>query len=400
MAVRLKDVLELPSMRRAKVLAGENGFGHIVTWPYVCQMNSFAQWVQGGELIFVAGIGINSDEESLISLVLEGKNKDSSGLVFFIGKYIDAIPEKVLELANQLDFPVFEIPWEVKLVTITKEISGYILSNQNKFSSMRDWAESVLLGGGCSPQDISIAEEDFGFDFNVPHQAAIIVAKSRESENILDETEEEERPNYFFTVAQDYFYQYEKQSICIPRNNSLIVVLPVKGETRDGNVKLIDKVCSMLLNSFKDLSVYSGIGRAFEQISDLKKSYVDAERILKIAVYKKGTKNIVSFRDLGLFRLFFEIADKNALHEFYADILGPLLEYDEQNNTELVKTLEVYFENKLNQRKTSLALYIHRNSLVYRLNRVGEILDRELDDPVTLLELQTCILIGRFLSVA
>jgi hypothetical protein len=399
MAIRLKELLKLPSMRKIRILAGESGLDHIVTWPYVCQMNSFSEWVQGGEIIFVTGIGIKSDEESLISLILDGNNKDSAGIVFFTGKYISSIPEKVLELSNQLDFPIFEIPWEVKLVDITKEISGYILNRQNKFNSARDWAESILFGGSDSSQDISVISEYLGFDLNIPRQVAIIVAKSRDLSNVLNEAEKEEHPNYFFTLTQDFFYQYEKESICLPHNNSLVIILPVKNGIPDNNIKLLDKVCGMLLNSFKDLSVYSGIGRAFKSVNDLKKSYIDAERILKLAISAQGTKNILSYRDLGLFRLFFEISDKNELHEFYTDILGPLLEYDKQNNTELVKTLEVYFENKLNHSKTSLALYIHRNSLVYRLNRIGEILGRRLDDPVTLLELQTCILIGKFLTI-
>lgn len=397
MAIRLKNLLKLPSLSKIELLSGEKGLDNIVTWPYACQMNSFSEWVQGGELVFITGFGINDNEDIMVSFVQEGHKCKIAGLVFFADKYIKRIPQKLLDLSNKLNLPVFKLPWEVKLIDITREISGFIVSSQKRCEFLYNWAENILFGNEKSLRDAEENSKQFGFDVGIPHQIAII-SDDFESD-ALKTAVSEKHLNYFFVTVQDVLQTYSSDVLCIPHGNYLILIIPAKNNKEEDAENLLNNVYGELLSRNSELKFYAGIGRICTGSKGLRKSYIDAERVIRLVSVSKVSRNILSYRNLGIFRIFYEVSDRNELLEFYNDIMGPLLKYDKQNNTEFVKTLDILFENKMNHIKTAQSLYIHRNSLVYRLNRIEKILNLKLDDPTTLLELQTCILIGRFLDI-
>jgi DNA-binding PucR family transcriptional regulator len=79
--------------------------------------------------------------------------------------------------------------------------------------------------------------------------------------------------------------------------------------------------------------------------------------------------------------------DRDVLHRFADDILGPLRAHDEQNNTELERTLRVFLGNDGHWSTTSSELFIHVNTLRNRVARIGELTGRDvtrLDDRVDL----------------
>ena len=73
--------------------------------------------------------------------------------------------------------------------------------------------------------------------------------------------------------------------------------------------------------------------------------------------------------------------------------LDALVHYDQENKTELYHTLQVYLEHERNSLQTARALFIHRSSLVYRLERIQKITKIDLDNPKNRLLLQICFLL-------
>ncbi len=73
------------------------------------------------------------------------------------------------------------------------------------------------------------------------------------------------------------------------------------------------------------------------------------------------------------------------------------IEYDQNNNAELLKTLECYFACKQNLRKTAEMLFVHKNSVIYRLNKIETLLGKELDNHQAAFDLQLCFKLGSIL---
>ncbi len=86
------------------------------------------------------------------------------------------------------------------------------------------------------------------------------------------------------------------------------------------------------------------------------------------------------------------------LEDFYNSTLKPLSDYDEKKSTELVRTLEAYFEYNGNLTRMSEQLYTHYNTILYRINRINEITDMNLDDPNDRLNLEIALKIREILE--
>ena len=79
------------------------------------------------------------------------------------------------------------------------------------------------------------------------------------------------------------------------------------------------------------------------------------------------------------------------LAEFYQELLGPLVEYDRQKRADLVQTLDSYIAAGNSPSETAACLHLHRNTVLYRLQRIAEISGHRLDDPQTCLSLQVAL---------
>lgn len=125
--------MELEICKRLKLVGGEGGLNNTVTWPFVKNMDSITEWIHGGELVFVIGAREDISERGLMELMKEADKSNISGIVFLIGdEYIKKIPRAVIRYANENNIPVFKMPFLLKLIDITREISRYILEDRLK----------------------------------------------------------------------------------------------------------------------------------------------------------------------------------------------------------------------------------------------------------------------------
>jgi purine catabolism regulator len=95
----------------------------------------------------------------------------------------------------------------------------------------------------------------------------------------------------------------------------------------------------------------------------------------------------VSYDDIGVYQLLIPMMNSAETHAFYRRHLGPLLEYDREQRGELIHTLEAYFDCAGNLARTSEAIHVHRNTLLYRLSRIAQICQVDLDYNETRLSL-------------
>jgi purine catabolism regulator len=141
-----------------------------------------------------------------------------------------------------------------------------------------------------------------------------------------------------------------------------------------------------------------GVGRVYEGLDGLRRAFREAEQALEIGQQLFGPAGLTYFGDLGIYRLLFPLRDTTDLTAFYTETLGPLVEYDRRTNGELLHTLEVYFACHTNLSEAARALHLHRNSLLYRLQRIEEVLGISLADADTSLSLQVALRIRRMLG--
>jgi len=97
------------------------------------------------------------------------------------------------------------------------------------------------------------------------------------------------------------------------------------------------------------------------------------------------------YGELGLYRLLATMQGQAEVSRFVEETLGPLLRYDSEHHTELVPSLAVYLQEHGNASRAAQELFIHRNTLAYRLDRIRELLGVDVNDPEARLALHLAL---------
>ena len=149
---------------------------------------------------------------------------------------------------------------------------------------------------------------------------------------------------------------------------------------------------------FTDISVTGGLGRYYEGVDGLAKSSNEAEKAVTMGLRLFGPGQLTFFGDLGVYRLLLSIGVQKDLRDFYQEVLGRLLEHDARNGGELLQTLEAYFRYHGSPSEMAREMHLHRNTLLYRLRRIQEITNLDLEDAETGLALHLALRIGEVLG--
>ncbi len=80
--------------------------------------------------MFLTGMGMDLNDDKIINLIHDCIRKDISGLVILTNsEYIKEISDNVIEVANNVGLPIFNMPWNIKLIDVNKEIANYIMGD-------------------------------------------------------------------------------------------------------------------------------------------------------------------------------------------------------------------------------------------------------------------------------
>ncbi len=144
MSLTVSELLALEGLSALRLRAGKQGLQRAVRWYYVAENEHIAEWIMGGELVFITGINHPRDEANLIQLLMEGKQRGIAGMVILTGEaYIHAIPATLIALADELGMPLIEQPYLLKMVIVTERIGTALVRSENVLQSQRDISDAA-----------------------------------------------------------------------------------------------------------------------------------------------------------------------------------------------------------------------------------------------------------------
>lgn len=137
----------------------------------------------------------------------------------------------------------------------------------------------------------------------------------------------------------------------------------------------LEKAGHLLIKRLKSYSnIRLSVSNKFFSSNEIKNAYEEANLVQN--VYKEMSKDESSvkfYKDLGMYKLFHLIDDKESLKSFVNEKIGVLIESDKKNDMHLVTTLKTLIANNMNLKKTAETLFIHYNSLRYRVNKLKDL---------------------------
>jgi purine catabolism regulator len=519
--ITVQDILDIPELN-LKLMAGSRATSNPVRWVHIAEVPDPTEWLKGGELLLTTGYPLAGGPDKMRAYIQRLIDHNLSGLGLGVGFSLDEIPPAMIAIAEENNFPLFQIPYSVPFIAITEAVSSKIVNEQysllqrslavhekltkivleergldailstlsalvgcsavlfdfhglvlceasyrrrvssgvvgdlwqqisDKRASRQDFAIGIEgLGGGVQVYPVVASHRigaflavvkdsgDFSdYDRIILHHVVTVTALELVKKKAVAETEkrlagdffdelvasdlyEEEiaRRLAFFgldpdaehllmlididgfkafsesereeTVVQDvkerlhwavdeFLARRSLPFISASRSDSVIVLLQLGSGSTPGVMRVANDLHASIGELTPEITVSVGVGRPHKSLVDLRQSYYEAHYAIKIRKLKGDNSVIASFDDLGSYGLLLGLQDTLSLEVFYESVLGALREYDEENSSDLVKSLQYFLEANGHWGEAAERLYVHRHTLRYRMKRVEEISGRSLE---------------------
>lgn len=232
------------------------------------------------------------------------------------------------------------------------------------------------------PGDILLKAKELHIDYNSFRVVFLINATS-------------EKDIHVHEVIESLFPNKNKDFVIVIDNDNVVLVKEVKSKDDYKEAYKIASIIVDTLNSELMVRACIGIGTIISNLKDITKSYKEAQMSLIIGNVFSGDKNVYDYNNLGLGRLVYHIP--TTLCQLFLDEVFKENSVNSLDN-ETMLTIQKFFENNLNVSETARQLYIHRNTLVYRLEKIKRLTGLELtsfDDAVTF---KIAVLVKKYLA--
>jgi purine catabolism regulator len=188
-------------------------------------------------------------------------------------------------------------------------------------------------------------------------------------------------------VARTTVQKLDRSVILWERSDSLVALLSEPctnlnqpALVRKASIQIAEQIREQMQIAGGESCSTIGIGRPSSDALKLHLSYEEARQALTIGAKVWGSGAVTHFDDLGVYRILHHHTDKAELDAFAEEVLGKLIDYDRKRNTDLVDTLDVLMDCNLNISVAARRLYLHYNSLRYRLQKIEELIGPFVDD--------------------
>ncbi len=252
------------------------------------------------------------------------------------------------------------------------DICCVALSNIKQFYDEKydrsNFIKNVIMDN-ILPGDIFLKARELHFNNEVSRAVLLIRVAENNDVSVYD-------------VIQSLFPDKNKDFVVNVNDTDIALVKEVRANIETNDLEKLARSISDSLTTEIYTQPQVGIGTTVSELKDLARSFKEAQVALEVGKVFDTEKYIVSYDNLGIARLIYQLP--TTLCEMF---LREIFKRDsiESLDAETLFTIQRFFENSLNVSETSRKLFVHRNTLVYRLEKIKKItgLDlREFDDAI------------------
>lgn len=265
-----------------------------------------------------------------------------------------------------------------------------------------DFLDDLLQGNYKTENEIVNRASFLGYNIARTYQAIILDIDdfSLLAKKLDDEGKVARKKRQLFELVAKRVKELSPQSILTFKSDTIVILADSMVNSHNSLLPtgLTANLRRLVADSMKEITVSAGIGRSAANIAAVRESYREAK--LALEVFKKaGRRDFqVTFDEVGIYRLFFQSIDNQELVSFAKHLVGPLMEYDQKKAGSLISTLKSYLNNGCNLTTTAQAAFLHINTVIYRLQKIEEILGISLNDTEARLNIQMALKVLDFVQ--
>lgn len=309
-------------------------------------------------------LALYSDKGKLLASTYEEEDSMEEAIRFFA----DSMAES--QMLSGCHFFKVLIENELEYVLLAKASSeeAYMIGRlavcqiRNMVSAYREqfdrnsFMQNVVLGNMLIVDMYNKAKK---MHIETAQRVVFIIEVSGKKDGIVMETVK----NLFVSTTRDFVTEIDEKSV--------ILVKDVRDIKEDEELMELAKMLVDNLHAEAMVKVRVGFGNRVELLQDIARSYQEAKMALEVGRIFYAENDTVSYSKLGIGRLIYQLP-ASLCEMFLKEVFGENVPdgFDEETTV----TIQKFFENNLNISETARQLYVHRNTLVYRLERIEKML--------------------------
>jgi sugar diacid utilization regulator/GAF domain-containing protein len=272
-----------------------------------------------------------------------------------------------------------------------------LLKQKAAFETVRrlkkDFLDELLERNYENEENTMIRAKQLGLDLSRPYR--VIAIEFREKKSDEHKTEHQsgttKKRGGFYQALERVIKQVSINIALIGKKHRLIGILSSTSDSKEDDDQELHEITKNLEKSFNitypGYKWYIGIGPPCTGVANFSISYQDACKTIEIIKALKFGNKCIAYEQLGVLG-FIHIEN---FRKYARQIIGPLLEYDQKNNSQLISTLNLYYKNNCNLQKAARTGFMSPSTMKYRLRRVSEIANIDLGNPETNLIIQLAL---------
>ncbi|WP_414048936.1 PucR family transcriptional regulator [Macrococcus animalis] len=353
------------------------------------------------------------------SLYFKSKPKEST---YYLNKFIERIDKNKDSHVDENEFAIFEVPaftyfpYYIMILEIQKlsypfsylaieqavNVLSFAIYKENRLivqqqEDTNQFFESLMNTKDSSPIDMK-QNPDFFEQYNLRHSNyyQIIICGVDREEGIENSIYLSERYQMTFAWLKKMLVSIDDSiSIYGLRNNyKFVILMQKKHENYIEYCKFLQKEYSKVFNS----SLSFGIGNQVTDFKQITLSFIEANEVYDTHNKSYVREFIEIYRSKNVEELL-QLIPVDKLRPFVIYTLGPLAYPQNTKDKELKKTLKVYMENQCDITKTASLMFVHRNTVKYRIDKCEEILNIDIKEPKNSLDVRLAIFTSEHLTL-
>lgn len=390
MRITVEDLLYLDCMNNCTVLAGKKGIMNEVSWfLFYMHTGSVLPWIHGKELIFIYGSDFERNDDQLLRFLDECVEKEVSAVVFIEGKYLKKVSPAIITKAEEINIPLIFMPDKIPFVDITREMAEVLIREEEKKQSKNEILRTVIFG---YDRRTEIYQQEFALaGFHIKNYNFIV----RMQFYIKDIRMATARINSLNRYMKDYLEEYPH---FIYEGNHIVFLFSCNYDNALERVEDFSlKLKNQIINEQKQKVIIEkiGISFGFDEISEIKKAFENAQLALdSVGISERTRDDILCSYDRveNVVKLLLETGnDVDMLRNCFKDTIEKIIQYDTEHKSELLNTLQIFLQEDGNIVRSADKLFIHRNTMNYRIGRINMILGLSIEDTAARYELKSAL---------
>ncbi|MDO4467272.1 MAG: PucR family transcriptional regulator ligand-binding domain-containing protein [Bacillota bacterium] len=371
-----REMRNIPTLKDSLILrAGEKGLDHSIRWIYFADCLQCVQkeyrmedYIHGNEFVVFTNRTLTQDSPMFLELIERMEEANISAIGINEGQ----ISTELIHYCNEKELPLFELPEVFPLVDLSQILCERLVLEQTRQNSRSQLFSSLLDARLLHKESVLSQARALGIQLSGQFQVIEFCYENGESEILFRQIE-----NEFL------------DSLLLKQVGSILVL-----------AQHVEKeVLQRIVGSFQE-KIYVGIGNKVDALEEIKNSRNQASIAIRVGKISKKEESIFYYQEMGLYTLISKISDETYISDFVEEHLGKLIRVDQVNDSSLLETLEIYINHSCNAKKCAEDMFIHRNTLNYRLEKIQDILGVDLNDFDSIILLKLSILMYRIVQSA